>query len=599
MRRIHFLLFPLIVFRLVGVSIPTMDLDEVQEGMIGSWDTVVKGDELRSFKLKVLGVSPSFIGPKKPVIICEAIDAEQILNGPVGGMSGSPVYIDGKLVGAYAYGYTWPKEQAIIGVTPINSMIDIVENFPPIDPEKRYRKSYNNGREGLFKRQASNLSAGTESLLSDFAINNVDAPEAQNPFPLMVSGISQSVLDAFAKESEEAGIEWVVAPTASSAPASDWTEQESVNFNPGMPIAGVLMGGDFSITGVGTVTWKEGNKILGFGHPFLGAGDVQIPMAPARVITIVRSVYRSFKLSNIGPVVGSIYQDRLTGIAGEIGREAPTIKVNYKVGDGNGKYESYDAEVFEHPSMSPLLSAIGLMQCLQTSLESNEEQTLYLKTKIKVRGQDSIQYKNVAVGSSGAMQLAFQLLGVMRALTDNPFEFPKIESLDCEVVMKPVQHFSFFDQITVESDVPAPAENLDVKLRIRNYLGEPVSHELSIPIPVGTKGEVLTMEIVDANSLGSNNMLIRPDMDTLSDIVRTANEIKSSQNIYVRLLKKAQGLLIQGDEMVDLPPSVTHLFSTPKNAQYSSNTTEVVLWDTVIQTEGVFFGSYRLNIEIK
>ena len=107
------------------------------------------------------------------------------------------------------------------------------------------------------------------------------------------------------------------------------------------------------------------------------------------------------------------------------------------------------------------------------------------------------------------------------------------------------------------------------------------------------------MEIVDANSLGSNNMLIRPDMDTLSDIVRTANEIKSSQNIYVRLLKKAQGLLIQGDEMVDLPPSVTHLFSTPKNAQYSSNTTEVVLWDTVIQTEGVFFGSYRLNIEIK
>ena len=546
-----------------------MPLQEVKIGMEGTWDTVVQGDELETFRLKVLGISPHFVGPRKPVIICEALDPDQILNGPVAGMSGSPVYIDGKLVGAYAYGYAWSKQQTIIGVTPIESMIEIVDRFPPQNIEQRYRKSFNNGSKGLVEHMVA--SSGPKSLFGPQAGSGASVTEVQSPFPLFVSGISPEVLSVFDQQSRELGIQWTHMPSSTTSGDFDsgkvegWSKDESLNLRPGMPVAGVLMGGDFSITGVGTVTWKQGNRLLGFGHPFFGGGDIEIPMAAARVITIVRSLQQSFKMAEVGPVIGSIYQDRLTGIAGEIGREAPTIDVNYHIVNEQGIETRYHAQVFEHNRLSPLLSAIGLLETLQANLDSDEKQTLYLQTRIKVRGQAPIQYENVAIDAGGATQLAIQLLSVMSALADNPFEYPKIESLECDVKMVPTQHFSFFDEVTVVSDVPAPGETLDVNIRIRNYLGEPVNHSLTIPIPIGMKGEVLTLQIADASQLDpQNQMLLRADMDTLSDIVRQVNQMRSSQNIYVRLLKQADGFQLQGDTMYDLPPSITHLFSTPK-----------------------------------
>ncbi len=576
-----------------------MPIEEIKVGMEGTWDTVVQGDQLQTFHLKVLGISPNFVGPRKPVIICEALDPEQILNGPVAGMSGSPVYIDGKLVGAYAYGYAWSKEQTIIGVTPIRSMMEIVDRYPPRNIKDRYRKSYNNGSKGLVDHMVS--SNGPEAFFSGQALAS-GISEAQMPFSVYVSGISPEVLSAFDEQSKALGIQWTHVPssTYSGEGGSEWSEADALNLRPGMPVAGVLMGGDFSITGVGTVTWKQGNRLLGFGHPFFGGGDVEIPMAAARVITIVRSLQQSFKMTEVGPVVGSIYQDRVTGIAGEIARVAPTIDVQYQIRNAEGVETTYKAEVFEHSRLSPLLSAIGLLESLQSNLDADEEQTLFLKTDIEVQGQTPIHFENVAIDATGATQLAIQLLNVVTALADNPFEYPKIESIHCEVDMIPIQHFSFFDEVTVVSDVPAPGETLDVNIRIRNFLGEPVNYSLSIPIPIGMKGEVLTLQIADATQLDPQNQpLLRADMDTLSDIVRQVNQLRSSQNIYVRLLKKANGFQLQGDTMYDLPPSITHLYSTPKNAQYSAATTEVALWETTLATTGVFSGSYRLNIEIK
>lgn len=578
-----------------------MPLEQVKIGMEGTWDTVVRGDQLETFRLRVLGISPSFAGPRKPVIICEALDADQLVSGPVAGMSGSPVYIEGKLVGAYAYGYSWPKQQAIIGVTPIGSMIEIMDRFPPQDLADRYRKSFNNGAQGLVQRlsQASELASG--GTLRPQISHSLSA--VQTPFPVFVSGISSEVLSVFETHANELGIRWAQVPSATASQGSfgePWSEADALDLRPGMPIAGVLMGGDFSMTGVGTVTWKQGNRLLGFGHPFFGGGDVEIPMAAARVITVVRSVQQSFKMTEVGPVVGSIYQDRLTGIAGEIGREAPTIKVSYEIEDVDGNETLYQAKVFEHSRLSPLLAAIGLLESLQSNLDADEEQTLYLQTDIAVRGQPAVSYRNVAIDAAGSTQLALQLLEVVSVLSDNPFEYPQIESIRCRVRMVPTQHFSFFDEVTVVSSVPAPGESLDVDIRIRNYLGEPVHHSLSIPIPIGTKGEVLTLQIADATQVEPENFsLLRPDMDDIGDIIRQINQIRSRQNIHVRLLKQASGFQLQGDSMYDLPPSITHLFSTPKNAQYSAVLSEISLWEATLPTSGVFSGSYRLNIEIK
>ncbi len=580
------------------------DVEDIEPGMQGEWHTVVQGNEIRVFPLRVLGVSRNFAGPRNPVIICEALDAENVLSGPVAGMSGSPVYIDGKLVGAYAYGYTWAKEQAIIGVTPIDSMIEIIERFPPMPIGERYRRAFNNGTEGLPEPYRPNPTVEDMGELLDSG--NLDKAALRlNDFagsrtPLFVSGFSQEVIDAFGDEFHQVGVELVNAPTASSGDMSDWSDEDAKNFEPGMPIAGVLMDGDFSVTGVGTVTWNKGNEVLGFGHPFFGEGDVEIPMASANILTVVRSYQISFKLSEIGPVVGSIYQDRLTGIAGQIGRQAPTTEVEYHITNESGVETIYHSSVFEHPKLSPRLAAIGLLQTLQSSLDRDEEQTMYMDVEMHIQGREPISFSNVGVGSLGSMNLATQLLQVFSAVSDNPFQFPRIEKLICKVDLKKQQRYSFFDEVIVDSSVPRPGETLDLVINIRSFLGEPEQFKLQVPIPIGTKGETFTIQIADANRVNpENNLIIRADMDTLGDILRQVEQLKSRQNIYVQLIRQSTGFQVQGDTLYDVPPSVAHLFTTPKNAQYSSELTEVVLWETEIPLSGVFEGSYRLNVEIR
>jgi hypothetical protein len=574
-----------------------MPLAEVRPGMQGVWETVVSGSALSRFELKVLGIVPNFAGPGKSVILCEALGDDQVLSGPVAGMSGSPVYFDGKLAGAYAYGFTWPKQQTLIGVTPIEDMLPLVRDYHDPDWSQRYRKAFNNGRVGLaLARQTETHSAGLRS--TDLhSGSEMSAP----PFTIHVSGIRPEVLGAFETQARELGVVWSETGFAAASGESAAAGPASMDqLEAGMPVAGVLMGGDFSFTGVGTVTWKEGDRILAFGHPFFAAGEVSIPMAGAEIITVVRSLEKSFKLSVVGPVVGSIIQDRASGIAGKIGLNAPTTAVEYEIEGKSGAKTTYRAQLFEHPRLAPLLAAMAFLQSTQSHLEAEENQTLFLEVSMEIDGHEPLRFSNVAVGESGAMSLAFQLYQVMGAITDNPFEFPRIHSLRCKVRMDAPTRYSFFDEVRVTSDVPAPGEELAVSVRVRRNLGDPVRHDLRIPVPIGTKGQTLTLQIADATQLETPvPSLLRADMDSLEDVIREANQQRSQQQIYVRLLRNAPGLRLQGDTLYDLPPSVTALYQTPKNAQYSSQTEEIAVWEQALPTDGLFVGAYRLNVEIK
>ena len=575
-------------------TVPVIGLSEIEVGMEGEWHTVVQGMEIRKFPLRVLGVSENFIAPKQPVILCEAIDSENILSGPVAGMSGSPVYINGRLAGAYAYGFLWPKQQAVIGVTPIDAMLKVVEDFPPVDVKERYRKA---GKASEAIRVVPPPGPPPVGAATAELPDRVMGPL---PTPLFVSGIQPQVLQHFDSEIREMGMHWVQAPASSSGGSGRWTESESLNLEPGMPVAGVLMDGDFSVTGVGTVTWKDGDRLLGFGHPFFGSGNVEIPMAAAKVITVVRAVNRSFKLAEAGPVVGSIYQDRLTAIAGEVGRVPPTTSVEYEVVNAQGQSEVYSAKVCELPELSPVLVAVGLLQSLTSALDAEAEQTIYLDVEMDVDGEEPVRFQNVAAGADGAQTLAVQVYRAYNALTQNPFRYPRIHSVRCKARLVPQMKLHFFDQVTVESAVPAPGETLDLEVRVRSYLGMTRAYPLSIPIPIGTKKEVLTVFIADANAIQPDaDTLIRMDMNALNDVVRQVNEMRSQQGIYVRLLRKSKGVQLQGESLHDLPPSMLHLYSTPKNAQYSQTLEEVSLWENRMEVDGVFIGSYRLDVEIR
>src|SRR5208282_6386859 len=218
-----------------------------------------------------------------------------------------------------------------------------------------------------------------------------------------VSGISERVLRRFSSRLSALGLDVVPAP---SGRAHDIDNDPK----PGQPLAGVLMSGDFHFAGTGTVTWRRGNRILAFGHPFLQSGPTEMPMASAEILTVVQSVSRSFKLSNTGPVIGTIYQDRLTAIAGEIGRKPNTTHFDVQLEAPGGKERHFQGEMFQNQMLTPVISAISLLESIYDTVESEDQQTMFMDTTMEIEGQEPVKLSEAASGEDAGFFLVIRQL---------------------------------------------------------------------------------------------------------------------------------------------------------------------------------------------
>jgi len=578
-----------------------MALGEVEPGMKGEWRTVVRGTDIERFELEVLGVVTNFIGPKRSVILCRALTPSQVTSGPVGGMSGSPVYIDDKLVGAYAYGYLWPKEQAIIGVTPIEQMLEVLA-FEPEKPlgEFPWGGGLADGRAGP-RRDGMAAAGGNWRVTAGSAeLDAYDIGQLLTPLPtpLMASGISGRVLDAFSEEFAKRGLRVVNAPLGTAASSAKLGADD---LQPGSAVAGVLMSGDFKVAGTGTVTWRDGERVLAFGHPFMQSGAVAMPMAAAEIVTVIQSLPRSFKLANVGPTVGAIYQDRLTAIAGEIGRRAPVTDVSIAVTDEKGERETYGGELFMNRELSPVLSAVSLLQALTSTMESSERQTFSLRSTIRLEGYEPIITEDVATGPTGALDLAFGHLAAHDVLMDNPFAIPYVEEVRFEVDVREDWRRSTLRRLDIASGRVRPGETFTAIASLRNYLDEPEYHRIEVPIPDEVPpGSELKVFVGDAEAASEiERGARRGDLDELADIVSYLRQARSSDKVYVKLLLKGEGLRLGGETLTALPPSVRAVLASERSRQLTGSAPYTTLWETQIPVDGVFTGSQLLDVALR
>lgn len=587
-----------------------LPLAEIEPGMEGEFRTVIQGTEIESFPIRIVGVVENFIGPQRAVIWAEALDPDNRLFGPVSGMSGSPVFIDGKLIGAYAYGYNFAKEQALIGIQPIESMLEISQLHPPDAP------SLGNPRPSPLDQDVSERILSTDGLPQlqeprDWEWRQGSPPSALGsnknsvfqslPVPLMLGGFSSRTVEHFRPQFEALGIDILQAPVGGAR------ETLSTSLEPGSPVAGVLMTGDFNAAGVGTVTFRDGERILAFGHPFFQYGPTEIPMASAEVVTIVQSVASSFKLSNVGPVIGSIYQDRLTGIAGTIGREAPTTDLTVSVQAPGGVTREYSGELFQHRQLSPVLAAMAMMESLFSTLESENEQTIYSQVKIRLKDRESIQFQDVGSGSNGPMRIIMDFLSIYSVLLNNPFTFPEVESVDLHFELKDSWDQQLLEQVVVESGFAEAGQPLELQIIMQDYMGDPISKTISVPIPEGTEGEMLTVEILDASRANpswnegraGSQYSPRPDARNLDDLLKELEDRRGYQALYCKLKRRAEGVRMRGTDLDDLPPSLMASISSPKTAEVMQRSSDVQLWEGTFPTEGEFRGYYRFQVEVR
>ncbi len=556
-------------------------LKDIKRGLMGEWRTVVDGTQIQQFKLRVLGIQKNFAGPRRPVIICEALDDENKLSGPVAGMSGSPVYIDGKLVGAYAYGFMMAKEQAIIGVTPIEQMLEVINNYGTQNPA------------GSGKPVKSNHESSPEPLTQDIL------PFLQPlPTPLFVSGFSESTIRHFAPELKKDGLEIMAAPSAGhsteNSPAID------PPLLPGSPVAGIFMDGDFSMSGVGTITWRKDNKLLGFGHPFLQEGAVEIPMAGAEVLTVIRSVSRSFKLSNVGPVKGTIFQDRLTAIAGEIGKETPRTKLEIYIKPANAPSYTLTSNVFRHNRITPNLVSMAMAEAVSQSMNSEAEQTFQVRSIVEIPGHEPLIFQDSGSGQTAAIRAAFKLRAACSQILSNPFETPQIPKIRFEINIRNAEEFSILKKVSLRStNTPKGGQKAKVGLELAHYQKPPETRTLEIPIPEGYSGQRLVLWIGDAESADEIDLPAKGDVTSLDDILARLRYNRDNTKIHVKFIKSTRGLNLHGGILKELPPSVYELYNSGTRGEIISKINTTTVWETEIPVEGYFKGSYSFPLDIR
>ena len=545
--------------------------------MTGEWRTAVSGSKVETFQLRVIGTADHFIGPNQPVIICEATDEENRLSGPVAGMSGSPVFIEGKLVGAYAYGYTWPKQQAIIGVTPIEEMLPVMD-----DPMVR-----------AASKQGSSLRWKSVEPASRNRLLQYQSALKPLPSPLFVSGISQSTLEAFQSDIDALGLDVMNAPMGTAQHAGEFSLEA------GSPVTAILMYGDFNFGATGTVTYVDGNQLLAFGHSFFQWGEVEIPLAYSEVLTVVRSMPISFKLSNYGKVFGRVYQDRLTGIAGEAGSLVPMTDFSVSVSYPDFPDQSFSAKLFRHPRFSPLLNGMATMEALTQVLEYSEEQTLTVITSVKVEGHDGIELTDIFAGVSAAQEVAFQGRAIHSLISDSIFDPPAVESVEVKVESIPQTRIHLLEAVYLNKNALDSGDEVKLTLHLKDHAGNRFRRKVSFTLPEEIRQERVEVMVADAVSAEKIDFEEFFPATRFEHILDRLGALKSRDQIYIKILRRSQGISVEGEHLAGLPPSTLVLLKNAKGLKIDKN----LQWDPVfelsIPVEAEFRGSAFLPLNVR
>lgn len=499
-------------------------LAEVEPGQRGVWRTVVTGGEMAEFELEILGVVPNFAGPGKAVILAKSEDVEHLRSGPVAGMSGSPVYIDGRLVGAYAYGFTWPKEQALIGITPIADMLALWE------------------------------AAGQVGLESEVGGLGGDAVLSPLPTPLAVSGLGTRSIDLFAEAWAALGL----APQAGVGGGGGTAAVGGEDLVAGAPVAAVLMHGDFSAAATGTVTLREGERLLGFGHPFLQWGSVEMPMAGAEIYAIVRNLRQSFKLANSGPVVGTLVADRRAGVAGVVGPVPKMAQVTVDVAMAGFAPQQYTASLFRDRRLAPLLLGSVVAEGLGQNAAAAAEQTILLEGEVVFEGQAPLRIRHAAAGSGAEGVLALDIYERMERILNNASQPVALDSVALRAQVTQGMARAEIVEVAVGRDAVVPGAALEVSVVLQPWRGAREVRQVTLAVPeTAAAWAQLEVRVVDAIGYAQLSGAMEPwwQADDLEGMLAAWAGERAQTDYAVVLLGRGRGQQVEGRRLQDLPGS--------------------------------------------
>ena len=545
--------------------------------------TVFAGDQVEKFDLVVIGVMPNFLGPKQSIILVELKGPKVEHTGVVAGMSGSPVYLAGKLAGALSLKLGIFTKEAIAGVTPIEDILH--------PPEQRAGMA-----EGAGQFALPNNAVAQGGLPSGAALQAIETP-------LVFSGFQPAALQPFASQLQSYGF---VAAQGGTAEARPDDGQLQAGDMAGM----VLVQGDASINSACTVTAVRGDKVYLCGHPFLSFGDVQMPMARSRVVTTLSSQLASTKIVNMGGSIGTITGDHLTAVTGKLGAPPTMIPLDLTFAAG-GAEKKLHFEVVNHPKLTPLLVALTTFNGVSQNYLYGEGTTLHLTGEIRLKGHVPVQIETTVAPtdnmSPDSLPIAMVVQNAFGRLFTNNYEVPTVEHITLRVESLPGRQSFSVDSAWLEKGEAAPGETLKVRVLLRPYRGPARIEETTVRVPDQmARGTTLRVLVSDADLM---NRASRGFMfagmggaggpDGLDQLIKVINRERHNDRLYVGLFVPAPTLVWDDKELPNVPLSQINVVDgrpAPGSVQVLR---ESLASESSIALGGPVSGLISLNLQIR
>lgn len=574
-----------------------MPLEQVKPGMKGKGKSVFLANTIEEFDVEIVGILEN-VRPKKNIILARLSGKGLENTGIIQGMSGSPVYIDGKLIGAVAYSFSFAKEP-IAGITPIGEMLTVKEQKKPAKPSLSSPVPF---RASL---SLEDLMAFYKDLLpsrqSFFSQGQMLLPLS---VPLIFSGFSPAAVEKakplFARMGFSAVLSGGAGQTLEKISPAALTLQE------GDPVAVQLVRGDLSMAAVGTVTYVDGNTVLAFGHPLYNLGAVDYAMAKANVLTVVPSLESSFKLATAGAKVGRFSQDRASGALGEIGKMPQLVPLNINLIESEGKTKEFKLELVADKILTPLLVNVSVASLLSSEERSYGNLSCVLDGDVYLDNGASVHLEDLFSGNLDAAvtNLSGLLTAVVFYLTNNEFEDVGIHRIDLNVRSVEEAKFSYLERVWLDKYEVAPGERIQTKIYYRTFGGQSFQETMDIEAPPLPAGSEFYLIIADAASMHQLEMSLYRSQDfvprSLAQLIRILNNLRKNNRIYFKMMASKPGLFLKGEELPNLPPSMKSMFASPRAAVSApTELTRSTLREYQLPIPYVFRGMASIPVKIK
>ena len=566
----------------------TIPVSEIQAGMRGIAYTVFEGTRPESMNVEVLGILKNVNGPQGDVILVRLSGAKVEYTGVVAGMSGSPVYLDGRLAGAIAFRIGEFSKEPIAGVTPIGEMLEInaMDRTPENPPS------------------VANSSASAPGKTSDPGSSSAPSADFANYLkpietPLVFNGFSEDAIQHFAPQFAAAGI----VPVSGVGSVSDAKQPEPLE--PGSAISAILVRGDMDIAATCTVTYMDAHNLLACGHPLLQFGMVDLPMTKADVVATLASPLNAFKIVNATEAVGAFVQDRHTGLLGEFGKKPDMIPVTLTI-HGGPTPRQFHYEMLNNARLSPVAMMATVYNALHGVNEYGEETTYRLDGHIKVKGYPDIDVENMFApidgGQPAAILAALSLGDDFARIYDNPYNTPTVDAvrLDFEIVHE--RRWALLESARTDLTEARPGSAIMIEALLRPYRGDAVVLQIPVHIPTSISKGPLRILVSDGETLDrlSHSTTTFGRKFDLASTIALLNKEHVNNRVYVSLLEADPEAVVADKVMPSLPLSIMNVMDgmrgTPEmvvQAESSVNESATPTLDYVVS------GAHVLTINIK